>query len=152
MFYIIVGCYNNEKPKWEEYLGSNLKRKNLNNIQVIYITDIPDEELIRTETNIFTKNLHGDKDKYKYQYGKLYYTFKYFRENYLKNNVEIDYYIKCRFDLIYKPDNKFNPIWLEKYSSNNYISVPSTEFHCLDRWSERKNITYTDYSTLDNLA
>jgi hypothetical protein len=114
--------------------------KNLTNIQNIFITNIPNEEKLCNETNNFTNNLHRDKNKYKCQYGKLYYTFKYFNEICIKNNIEIDYFIKCRFDIIYKPDNKFNSTWLEKYSSNNYISLPSTEFHQMDRWSDRTNI------------
>lgn len=137
---ICIGCYNHEKSLWKEHLEDKLKMKNLTNIQFIYIIDIPNEETLCNETNIFTKNLNRFKNKYKCQYGKLYYTFKYFNKKCIKNNIEIDYFIKCRFDLIYKSDNKFNPMWLEKYSSNNYISVPSTEFHCIDRWSDRENI------------
>ena len=79
--FICIGCYDKEKSIWEEHLENKLKMKNLNNIQITYFTDIPDEKILCNETNVFSKNLHNDYNLYKYQYGKLYYTFKYFREN-----------------------------------------------------------------------
>jgi hypothetical protein len=51
-------------------------------------------------------------------------------------NIPISHIIKLRFDVIYNPEELFDPSWLTNLTDNTII-VPSTEFHCTDRWNER---------------
>lgn len=135
---IFIGCYEKDKLEWEENLGNKLKVKNLSNVNVIYNTNMPNEDFILNENN--ASNLNKNEHKYKisaiYQYSKLFYTFKNFEIYCIENNIKTDFVFKCRFDLIYKNDNLFNVKWLNELCSNR-ICVPSTEFHELDRWPDR---------------
>ncbi len=136
---IFVGCYKHEIQEWEEELNENIRKMNIenkHNIKVVYATNIPLETDLCLENNIFTLCKHRDKNKYKYQYGKLYYTFEFCKNYCTNNNIEIDYIIKSRFDLIYKEDNLFKLEWLS-ICSDEYICISSTEFHCSDRWPDR---------------
>ncbi len=142
---IFIGCYEKDKLEWEENLGNKLKVKNLSNVNVIYNTNMPDEDFILNENNASNlnennaSNLNKNEHKYKisaiYQYSKLFYTFKNFESYCIENNIKTDFVFKCRFDLIYKNDNLFNVKWLNELCSNR-ICVPSTEFHMLHRWSD----------------
>ena len=144
--FIFVGCYTHELKKWKKELSNriNILDSNINNnIKVIFNTDIPSEENLKNTSNIFSQIIHPDKIKYIYQYGKLFYTYEYCKKYCNSNNIKIDFVIKLRYDLIYKYDNFFKIDWFS-ICKKNYICIPSTEFHCMDRWSHRtcKNLTW----------
>ena len=43
--------------------------------------------------------------------------------------------LKTRFDLVYRPGDLLQPGWLLSLPADT-LAVPSTEFHCVDRWME----------------
>jgi hypothetical protein len=134
--FIFIGCFQHEVEDWQNELIKKLPEGISNKIFIL-------PEIKEIEYSHFDKSIHADKFKYKQQYGKLYYTFKNI-VSYM-NEIKDDFHfvIKLRFDIIYKNDNYFHPEWF-KILKDNALMVPSTEFHCFDRWNERNPSMWSD--------
>jgi hypothetical protein len=124
--HIYIGCFEHERAEWEKELCFKLPN------EVKYTIVLLPESI---EEGRFSPDLcyHTDRENYKQQYFKLYATFK-------RISVDFDFIFKLRIDLMYKSDDYFDTQWLLP----NVLLVPSTEFHCFDRWNERTPSMWND--------
>ena len=144
---ICVGCYEHQKKGWEDNLSKNI------NIPVYIFTNIPDEKALENEYNRFYYSTHvTDKYRYMHNYGKQYYTYTLLRDLFEEKNINIDYILRTRIDIIYCTNMFFQPNWLENICDKNIICHSASEFHggprhnasgtSFNRWADRTNDLY----------
>jgi len=128
--YIFIGCQENEKKDWENELTNKLPSNVISNIFIL--DELKSNMDCRFSTDLCLRHHH--REGYLQQYGKLHYTYKKCLD-YMKD-IDFQYAIKLRFDLIYNSQDYFYCEWFKKLKKNT-LMAPSTEFHCYDRWNER---------------